>query len=224
MVDIAKEAVKSLNFKLATEVYERIIKEKGPAKDIFVELGNCLAQSGRINEAFGAFLKAYRLGTLHPENLNKLVLALVKLTRERMESVTSGGAKGLIFDNKQVLDTEPFFCGLCLGTTIEPTTILCGHTYCKKCIEKSDPTICVACGQNPKVTDFRPNILLSEVAAKLYPKREELNRMKAEANRFCAEGELSKALEIYSVILKQGKGLGLVLGLLPYQLYLSYVT
>jgi len=40
MVDIATEALKSKNFQLASEIYERVITEKGPACHLLIDLGN----------------------------------------------------------------------------------------------------------------------------------------------------------------------------------------
>lgn len=202
MVDIAQEAVLSNNFELASQIYERIIKEKGPACHLLVELGNSLAQSGRISEAFTAFLKAYRLGYVSPDDLKHLVKALIRLTRDRMEASTEEGQSNLLLDTRELLDNEPFFCGICLGAIVEPTTIYCGHTYCSKCITKKGIHTCISCGDNPQIAlTYRPNVLLGEIVTKLFPKFEDIIKLKKDANRHFAERQYKDAIECYTEIL-----------------------
>ena len=113
MVDIASEALKSKNFQLASEIYERVIREKGPACQLLLDLGTSLALGGRISEAFTAFLKAYRLGKVNTDQIKELVKALVKLTRKMMEETSEQDSqKNILLDTKELLDTEPFFCGI----------------------------------------------------------------------------------------------------------------
>lgn len=214
MVDIAQEALNSQNFSLATEIYERVIKEKGPASELFVQLGNCLALSGRISEAFIAFSKAYRLGAVKSEELGRLVQSLVKLTRERMEAVVQNQTSTVshentmarfLYDAKLLFESEPFFCGLCLGTVMEPTTIYCGHTYCKRCLDKSDHDNCIVCGRNPHVTELRINVLISNVEKRLFPQLEELWRLKLRANEQFNNGAFLDAIQLYTEILAISK-------------------
>jgi len=207
MVDIATEALKSKNFQLASEIYERVITEKGPACHLLIDLGNCLALGGRISEAFTAYLKAYRLGRVIPEQIKELVQALVKLTRERMEHTTEQDqVKNILLDTKELLDTEPFFCGICLGTICEPTTIYCGHTFCRKCVSKRDIHDCVCCGKNPRLSGtYKPNVILSDVVHKLFPNLEEITKLKSEANQRFAERQYKDAINRYTEILDISK-------------------
>lgn len=203
MVDIASEALKSKNFQLASEIYERVIREKGPACQLLLDLGTSLALGGRISEAFTAFLKAYRLGKVNTDQIKELVKALVKLTRKMMEETSEQDSqKNILLDTKELLDTEPFFCGICLGTISEPTTIYCGHTFCRKCITKRDIHDCVGCGKNPRLSGtYKPNVMLGEVVLKLFPKLEEITRLKTEANKRFAERQYKDAINRYSDIL-----------------------
>lgn len=205
MVDIAQEAIRSRNFTLATEVYERIIREKGPASDLYIQLGNCLALSGRISESFASFLKAYRLACVKPDQLNKLVNALVKITKERMETANGGKHNKLLMECKDILDNEPFYCGLCLGTIVEPVTIYCGHTFCRKCVDKSGYDNCVACGAIPHIMEYKQNVLLADIMKTLFPRMDSLLSLKQQANDKFLSGHYLEAVELYTQILSIGE-------------------
>lgn len=206
MVDIAAEAFRSRNFGLATEIYERIIRDKGPAYHLLIQLGSCLALSGHISEAFTAFIKAYRLCGKNvqesPKELAHLIQSLVKLTREIMLTVADG-RPNLIAHAKEVLAKEPFLCGYCLELILEPTTIYCGHTFCRKCVEKHNVNTCVCCGKNPSVSvGFKPNVLLASAMSKLFPNAKHLARLKNDANAKSVQEKYEDAIELYTRILK----------------------
>mgnify|MGYP001792654792 CR=1 FL=1 len=204
MVDIAHQAVQSQNFGLATEIYDRILREKGPTAEILFELAKCLAHSGRLSESLTAYLKAFRLGRGKLEVLSPLSKALVKLTRERMEAV-NGEDNSLQLDTKKILDSEPFHCGICRGTVREPTTIFCGHTFCKTCLDKNGHNVCVACGDIPSDTEYKHNILLMTVTKLLFPNQEEFIQQKSAANNAVREGNFSQAASLYSAMLETRK-------------------
>lgn len=206
MVDIAREAVESQNFGLATEIYDRILKEKGPTSEILIELGKCLAYSGRLSESFTAYLKAFRLGPSKVQVLYPLMKSLVKLTWERMEAA-NGENNSLHLDTRKTLDSEPFHCGLCLGTTLEPTTIYCGHTFCKRCLDVTGYDKCVACGHNPSNMDYKHNILLVSVTKLLFPNQEEFLEEKTAANKAVRDGDYAAAVLLYTEILNKRKAL-----------------
>lgn len=203
MVEVAQDAYLSQNFELASEIYESVIKEKGPAAHLLLKLGNCLALCGRLSESFTAFLKAYRLNkSIDSAELIHLVQALVALVRERMQA----SSPKLLLDTKDILDNEPFLCGICLMTVLEPVTIYCGHTFCRKCLEKCDANICMCCGKNPEVTSrFQPNILLTDIMLKLFPKLVESISLKKEANEEFTAHNYERATRLYTKILQSSK-------------------
>jgi len=220
MVDVAEEAIKVSNYSLATEIYETAIRELGPSADSYIKLGNVLCLAGKVSEAFTSFLKAYRLSHVSSDKLTHLVNSLVRLTRDSMMNAANAHNGGeactmaaqsnngdndmdiLALNTKELIESEPFLCGVCLGTVQEPTTIYCGHTFCRKCLDKQDSNVCIVCGQNPRLTDgYRPNVLMSEIVKKLFPKLDQLHQLKSEANTVFSQGRLEEACQRYTTIL-----------------------
>jgi len=205
MVEIAQEAFRLKNFRLASEIYERVIQEKGPAASLFIALGNCLALDGQISRAFTAFLKAYRLAKIESKDIKTLVHSLVRLMRDRMKQIGDSGP-GLLLNKENVLENEPFVCVVCIGTINQPTTIYCGHTYCSKCVAKQGINVCVKCGSNPQIAvEFRTNVVLMEVMTKLFPHMDEIRRLKSYANEKFIEENYGEAVQCYSQIITRSK-------------------
>ncbi|XP_067948268.1 LON peptidase N-terminal domain and RING finger protein 3-like [Watersipora subatra] len=204
MVDVAKEAFQSQNFRLASEIYERIISEKGPAVHLLLKLGNSLALDGQVTEAFRAFLKAYRLSkTIDSGELLHFIEALVKVSRDGMGKSEDYFRPPNFVTLKEWVTSEPFVCGICLSTALEPTTIYCGHSFCKKCLEKVQSNTCMFCGENPSISvGFQPNVFMTRLIFKFFPKLEEVSQLKKLANESFLEQNYDKALALYTQAIK----------------------
>lgn len=89
--------------------------------------------------------------------------------RSRGESSLSRGT------TLAVLTVSDFECPLCIRLFFEPVTTPCGHTFCKKCIERSlDHNLrCPLCKQPLqeylKSRKYNPTVLLQDVMTRLFP-------------------------------------------------------
>ena len=75
---------------------------------------------------------------------------------------------------------EDLTCPICLRLLYKPSSIICGHTFCKQCIEKSfeSASHCPICRKIiPRPLSISPSYLISSLLQKSYPdevkKREE---------------------------------------------------
>jgi hypothetical protein len=39
------------------------------------------------------------------------------------------------------MNKDSIKCPICIGTIVKPVTLLCGHTFCKECEQKSGQTV-----------------------------------------------------------------------------------
>lgn len=99
---------------------------------------------------------------------------------------------------------DPWSCMSCAGVLVDPITITCGHTYCKKCLIKNTSRDCLKCGskwepmdeteaKDPKVT-----ILVSELVQKYWSADLRAIELRNEGNKFFQRGDIQTAINKYS--------------------------
>ncbi|XP_035181264.1 LON peptidase N-terminal domain and RING finger protein 3 isoform X2 [Oxyura jamaicensis] len=158
-----------------------------------------LAAAGRLPEALPLYRLASRHRQLRAEQLGRLVECLARgvRLREGLPAAASGSPQ------QQPRDWEVFGCRKCQGFLFEPVSLPCGHTFCKKCLERERPprARCVLCreeggaagGQLPRV-----NVILSNLLAKWFPCQVKASQLRHEGNRLYEEKKVQAALQKYN--------------------------
>lgn len=166
-----------------------------------------LAAAGRLPEALPLYRLASRHRQLRAEQLGRLVECLARgvRLREGLPAAASGPQQ-----QQQPRDWEVFGCRKCQGFLFEPVSLPCGHTFCKKCLERERPprARCVLCreeggaagGQLPRV-----NVILSNLLAKWFPCQVKASQLRHEGNRLYEEKKLQAALQKYNEALSLGE-------------------
>lgn len=123
----------------------------------------------------------------------------------------------------------PLGCGQCGGFLCEPVSLLCGHTFCKECVERrrgsarqrrqqqrrggeeaaapaASGGVCNLCpGGESAQSRLRVNVILSHLLAKGFPEQVQAAQLRQEGNLLCKEGQLQAALEKYDRALRLGE-------------------
>ncbi|XP_035397167.1 LON peptidase N-terminal domain and RING finger protein 3 isoform X2 [Cygnus atratus] len=161
-----------------------------------------LAAAGRLPEALPLYRLASRHRQLRAEQLGRLVECLARGVRLR-EGLPAAATTASGPPQQQPRDWEVFGCRKCQGFLFEPVSLPCGHTFCKKCLERERPprARCVLCreeggaagGQLPRV-----NVILSNLLAKWFPCQVKASQLRHEGNRLYEEKKLQAALQKYN--------------------------
>ena len=101
-----------------------------------------LARERKFKEAVSVFSLCSRLATLPMESIRELVDNLIE--------AYSGHAY------KKTCYTDPWSCVFCATVLVEPVTLACGHSCCKKCLLKDLTGVCKKCGNKYEPIDEDP--------------------------------------------------------------------
>ncbi|KAK6485386.1 LON peptidase N-terminal domain and RING finger protein 2-like [Huso huso] len=210
-----------------------------PDRGLCLRKGDALARAGRIGEALDLYCTAANLGKLRPEELQLLVESIADSLREKelklssLERKTTYGNQnngksgetsdyvnkskctvdddiekfGDMDENKESLDL--FSCRVCTCLLSEPTTLQCGHTFCKRCLENDTVTECKSCkyklnkknGQLYPI-GFRVNVILGSLLDKWYETESKARRLYLEGECLCKKQEFGAALEKYNTAIE----------------------
>lgn len=190
MVDLAREAFCTNNFSLAADIYERTIRENGPTSELFLGLADSLARTGLFSKAFESYTNAYRYGKVTPEKLKHLVIGLIDTVKQDISNSGNTPSKNCMFT-----------CGSCRGLLVDPVTIPCGHTFCRKCLERDVSKTCDVCNTvhyRLKVRQISSNVILSNLIEKWFPNECKATKLKKEGNELIAKMDFQSAVHLYT--------------------------
>ena len=198
MVDLAREAFSTNNFSLAADIYERTIRENGPTSELFLGLADSLARTGLFVKAFESYTNAYRYGKVTPEKLKHLVIGLIDTVKQ---DISNSG-------NTTARKNCMFTCGSCRGLLVDPVTIPCGHTFCRKCLERDVSKTCELCNTvhyRLKVRQISSNVVLTNLIEKWFPNECKASQLKREGNEYIAKIDFQNAVRVYTQAIQMGK-------------------
>ncbi|KAM9343136.1 LON peptidase N-terminal domain and RING finger protein 2 [Pholidichthys leucotaenia] len=210
MLEVAEEANRAGDFNLAVEIYScQLADLQQPDRGLCLRKADSLARAGRISEALDSYCTAASLGKLQPEELPLLVEIIARTLREKelgIAATLNGQCKGSNGENGIQSDGECeedealdlFSCRLCRCLLHEPTTVECGHTFCKRCLEDDLIKDCVVCKQKLCRSERRLNVVLSGLLDKLFATESKARKSWMEGEVLWKNQNLSGALEKYN--------------------------
>ncbi|XP_075797238.1 LON peptidase N-terminal domain and RING finger protein 3 isoform X2 [Pelodiscus sinensis] len=152
---------------------------------------DALAGGGRLREACRLYQLASRHQPLRAEQLEALVEGLAQGIRRR-ERLPGGSLP-------QPRDGDLFRCRLCQGFLFEPVSLPCGHTFCKKCLERAGEPLCALCQDRGAAGQpLRVNVILSNLLAKWLSGQAKASQLRHEGNLLYKEKKLQAALQKYN--------------------------
>ncbi|XP_045062398.1 LON peptidase N-terminal domain and RING finger protein 2-like [Coregonus clupeaformis] len=230
MLEVAEEANRAGDYDLAAEIYSSQLADlQQPDRGLCLRKADALAQTGRIAEALDSYCIAANICELRPGELQLLVENIARTLREKELNInaksTSCHNRGNGNDRVEAdgaFEEEPldlFSCRLCRCLLSEPTTLECGHTFCKHCLEEETVKDCIQCKHKLNKKDgqiltigFRVNVILSSLLDKCFD-------AESKARRHWIEGEVSRkkhdytdALEKYNKAVELAPSIGRLLG------------
>ncbi|KAM3862473.1 LON peptidase N-terminal domain and RING finger protein 2 [Diretmus argenteus] len=219
MLEVAEEANRAGDFSLAVEIYSSQLADlQQPDRGLSLRKADSLVRAGRIAEALDSYCTAANLAKLRPDELRLLVENIARTLREKELNITGANVYGRtgthgdddgVDPDGEAAEDEPldlFSCLLCRCLLHEPTTLECGHTFCKRCLEDDPGKDCKHCrhklsrkdGQVLPVGGLRLNVVLGGLLDKWF-------ESESKARRYWVEGEVlwkkhshAEALEKYS--------------------------
>ncbi|XP_050830338.1 LON peptidase N-terminal domain and RING finger protein 3 isoform X2 [Serinus canaria] len=168
----------------------------GPEWQVLLGRADALAFGGRLHEALPLYQLASRHQQLRAEQLEKLVECLAQSVRMK-EGLPAAGQPAA------PREWDVFRCRKCQGFLFEPVSLPCGHTFCKKCLERDrapEPrcVLCKEAGGAAAGQLLRVNVILSNLLTKWFPCQVKASQLRHEGNLLYKEKKLQAALQKYN--------------------------
>ncbi|XP_056136079.1 LON peptidase N-terminal domain and ring finger 1, like [Lampris incognitus] len=136
---------------------------------LILQKADALASENCLKEAIDCFSMAMRYGSVRPEQLSTLVDCVLRNFNRKI-----AGKDG--HDNA---GSDMFDCLSCHSFIGEAVTLVCGHSYCKRCLQRWRLSKCLVCSELIRDTpgDFKVNVILCGLSGKWFP--DDLKRYKS---------------------------------------------
>lgn len=178
---------------LTSEMFEKILKEKGPNQEIYISYATLLAEKGQVVESLELLFHTYKLYNMSSDKLYQVISKVVDYLRLNWK------------ENGPPPTRNVFSCPVCWGVLHEPLTLVCGHTYCRKCLLKEQLRMCRVCQFKLKdkgIANVKPNVLVATLVSRWWQQEVDGVQLRTEGNRYFQNKQLEKALEAYTKAFK----------------------
>lgn len=227
MLGVADEACRAGDFDLAAEIYSSQLAEvEHTDRGLCLRKADALARGGRIADALDSYCIAANIQALKPDELQILVEVITNTirTKEQCESKNvSVGCNSEVrcFESDESVEEhnlDLFSCCLCKCLLTEPTTLVCGHTFCKRCLENDLKRECRSCllktTKSPKqfnVDGLRVNVIISGLIDKWFNTESKVRRYWMEGEYLWEKQDLSNAMLKFNTAIDQEPSIGRLL-------------
>lgn len=207
MLGVADEACRAGDYDLAVEIYSSQLAEiQHTDRGLCLRKADALARGGRIAEALDSYRIAASIQALKPDELQVLVdvIALTIRGKEQSDLKNSNLGNGC-FESDELEEQHNlnvFSCRLCKCLLTEPTTLVCGHTFCKRCLDEDVVKECKSCCVKTSTSlrkfnleGLRVNVIVSGLIEKWFHSESQARRCWLDGESLWKEDDLSNAMQ-----------------------------
>ncbi|KAJ8416494.1 hypothetical protein AAFF_G00357820 [Aldrovandia affinis] len=173
---------------------------------LILQKADTLASENRLKEALELFSVAMRYGPVRPEQLSTLANCILRNFKVKHDSYDTDKITLSKNESSRVNSCDPFSCPCCHRFLSEPVTVECGHTYCKRCLQRDLFSKCKLCRYNTTrcgtVQEHSPNVILSNLLEKWFPNETKVAKVIGEMEDMSRRRCFKEALVLSSNMIK----------------------
>ncbi|KAG7461845.1 hypothetical protein MATL_G00195420 [Megalops atlanticus] len=178
---------------------------------LILQKADTLASENHLKEALDLFSVAIRYGPVKPEQLSTLVDCILR----NFKATHASNPTDTITHSKKdsSADQNPgdiFCCPGCHRLLSEPLTVSCGHTYCKRCLQRDLFSKCKLCSNDMRrraeMPLLRPNVILSNLLEKCYPSEAKIFKDISKVEDLLRKRLFEEALALSNSIIESDPG------------------
>ena len=165
---------------------------------LILQKANALASENCLKEAIDWFSAAMRYGPVRPEHLSTFVDCVLR----NFKTKTTG--PDALSDAKGNSADDAFDCPSCRSFIGEPVTLACGHSYCKRCLQRRLLSKCKLC-KEAVTGDERVNVILCGLLEKWFPEELKTAKTLSEVDELCRRRRYKEAVTLATCVIQRGK-------------------
>lgn len=170
--------------------------------EIILQKANALASENCLKEAIDWFSVAMRYGPVRPEQLSTFADCVLRNFKSKAAGPDS--RSGQTRDEGDSSGDDIFDCPNCHSFLGEPVTIACGHSYCKRCLQRRLLSKCKLCSET--VTgEEKVNVTLCGLLDKWFHEEIKTSKSLNEVDELCRRKRYHEAVSLATDVIQRGK-------------------
>ncbi|XP_035029638.1 LON peptidase N-terminal domain and ring finger 1, like [Hippoglossus stenolepis] len=180
-------------------------EEEEDHHQLILQKANLLASENNLKEAIDWFSAAMRYGPVRPEMLSTLVDCILRNFKRKGAGpeAAAAAALGRVPDSRRAdSDVVAFDCPNCHGFLGEPLTLACGHSYCKRCLQRRLLSKCRLCSEAVSGEE-RANVVLCGLLEKWFPSEASRAKTLGDVDELCRSKRFQEAASLASDVIQR---------------------
>ncbi len=170
--------------------------------NVIIQKANALASENCLKKAIDWFSVAMRYGPVRPEQLSTFVDCILRNFKKNVDE--SGALSGQSQEARDSAGGDMFDCPNCRSFLDEPVTIACGHSYCKRCLQRRLFSKCKLCTETV-ADEGRTNVILCGLLGKWFPDELKTAKTFREVDELCRRKHFHEAVSLATDVIQRGK-------------------
>ncbi|KAJ8383134.1 hypothetical protein SKAU_G00039120 [Synaphobranchus kaupii] len=177
---------------------------------LILQKADAFASQNRLKEALDLFSVAISYGPMRPEQLSTLVDCVLRNFKVAYSTETDKTTRSKKHSDRED-PGDKFCCPGCYRFLSEPVTVTCGHTYCKRCVQRELYSKCKLCNNDMGTRcgsghPHRTNVILSGLLEKWFPDETKVSKVILEIEDLSRRGCYEEALLLSSNMIESDPG------------------
>ncbi|XP_026159267.1 LON peptidase N-terminal domain and RING finger protein 1 isoform X2 [Mastacembelus armatus] len=184
------------SFFIGTADSDNVSEEEGHHHQLVLQKANALASENCLREAIYWFSVALRYGPVRPEQLSTFVECILR----NFKTIAAGPEESAqIRDNS---GNDVFDCPNCHNFLGEAVTVACGHTYCKRCLQRRLLSKCKLCREAVKGGEEKVSVVLCGLLDKWFPDELKKSKTLCEVDELCRRKRYQEAVSLATNVIQ----------------------
>lgn len=175
------------------------VSEEEDHHQLILQKANALASENCLREAIYWVSVARQYGPVRPDQLSTFVDCILRNFKSK-----AAGPDAVSGQSRTSSGDAVFDCPNCHSFLGEPVTILCGHTYCKRCLQRRLFSRCKLCGEAVRGEE-KTNVILCGLLEKWFPEELKKSKILREVDELCRGNHFREAVSLATRAIQSGK-------------------
>ncbi|XP_068176655.1 LON peptidase N-terminal domain and RING finger protein 1 [Antennarius striatus] len=174
------------------------VSEEEDDYHLILQKANALATENCLKEAIDWFSVAMRYGPVRPEQLSTFADCILRNFKQK-----AAGADTPVHtrDNGDTSTDVAFDCPNCRSFVGEPVTLACGHSFCKRCLQRRLLSKCKLCNE-AFTSGEKVNVVLCGLLEKWFPDELKTAKTLNEVDELCGMRRYHEAVALATDVIR----------------------
>lgn len=177
------------------------VSEEEDHHELILQKANALASENCLREAIDWFSAAMRYSPVRPEQLSTFVDCILRNFKRKATGPEPLSGRSSRDAAEGSAEEDVLECPNCHCFLGEPVTLACGHSYCKRCLQRRLLHKCKLCSEHVRGEE-KVNVILCGLLSKWFPEEVEKSKKVTEVDALCRRKRYQEAVELATDVIQ----------------------